>query len=523
MSRPESRLAKSRTTRPAAAKGDSAKSRAGGPDGLMEMDEAISFLKTTRPTFYRWLRSGKVRGLKVGRQWRFRRPDLERFLDGQGPRVDLRVSIGPLVEALAARAREAGVRDDPAPGADQVARAVRLMIGLAVAGRASDIHLTPHLFPGSAQSVAVLRLRIDGLLQEAARFDVRLLPAVIEGWKRQTACDLHEKDRPQDGRVVLKASEFVGSPQDRVIDLRSCFLPTALGESLTARLLAEVSSVSLQLDRIGYAAGDLERIQRALEAPWGLILATGPTGSGKTTALYSCLMRLAAPERKIVSVEDPIEYLLPWTTQVAVKESAGLTFARAMRAILRSDPDVILVGEIRDRESLLVAQQAVLTGHLVLTTLHTEEAAGALRRMVDMGGEPFLVADSTRLVISQRLLRRLCPECGREAAPAQELLDRAAQAARLGGVELERLPGRFREPVGCAKCARTGFRGRLAAAEVLEMTPEIGAALRRGAALDELRGIAVGQGMTTMAADGLRRAAEGQTSLAEVARCLGLR
>jgi type II secretory ATPase GspE/PulE/Tfp pilus assembly ATPase PilB-like protein len=223
-----------------------------------------------------------------------------------------------------------------------------------------------------------------------------------------------------------------------------------------------------------------------------------------------------------MSVEDPVEYLLPWVTQIPISEGDGLTFTRAVRSILRSDPDVIMIGEVRDRETLMLALESALTGHLVFSTLHTDEAAAALKRMVDMGADPFVIVDAARIVLAQRLVRKLCPECSRKAAPPADLARRAEQTARSGGLHWDSLAKSFREPAGCPKCNQTGFKGRTVVAETLLVSPEIGAALRRGAGVEELRGIAVGQGMTTLAADGIRRAAAGQTSLAEVFRVLGI-
>ena len=501
--------------RPAAKQAKAEAPAAPGPEReLIDMGEAIKLLKTTRPTFYRWLRAGKIKGMKLGRQWRFYREDVERFLTGQEPRVDLPADMGPLIRTLRERVEKLGVRDASWDDLNEVQQAVRLMIVLGVLSRASDIHITPHIKDRSTTCVAVLRNRIDGVLHPVAEIDMRLAPAIVEEWKRMAACDVHDKDRPQDGRIMMTLPEC---KEGQPLDMRVCFLPTGLGPSVTVRLL-EPAAV-LNLTRIDYAPHDLERIRRGLSHPWGIILATGPTGSGKTTTLYACLNELAKPEAKVMSVENPIECFLPWVTQVEVRDAAGLTFERAMRSVLRSDPDVILFGEIRSFEALCVNQQAALTGHLVLTTLHTDEAAGALRRMVDMGSDPFLIADSTKLIIAQRLIRRLCPHCSvEEKAPPADRLDAAAEAARRGGVNLHSIPHNFRKAVGCPKCGRTGYRGRTVAAETLEVTPEIGRALRNGAPVEELRAIAVGQGMTTMAADGARRAASGETSLDEVMR-----
>ncbi len=482
---------------------------------LLGMQQAIELLKTSRPTFYRWVRQGRIKGHKVGRQWRFYREDVERFLKGQEPRIELRADPTPLVATLARRLQEFGVSDPTSSETDEILRAATLIIRLGVALQASDFHLEPHPKQGADGPVGVLRFRVDGALQSALEFDARLLPAVDERFKTMANCNVHEKARPQDGRILVRIGDG-----GRLVDLRVCFVPAILGPSLTVRVLDPDVVQLLDLERIGYAPRDKERLLRWLHAPWGTILITGPTGCGKTTVIYACLNHLATPDRKLMSIEDPVEVLLPGVVQVPVRPQEGVTFATALRAFLRSAPNVIYVGEIRDCETLQIVHQAALTGHLLLTTLHTDEAARALTRMVEIGSDPFLVADSTRLIIAQRLIRRLCPACSVEDRPAESQLARAAELARAGGLDWAALPKAFRAPRGCAKCRQTGFRGRDVIAEALEVTPEIGSALRRGASLEELRTIAIGQGMTTMAADGVRRAAAGATSLEEVLRVL---
>jgi type II secretory ATPase GspE/PulE/Tfp pilus assembly ATPase PilB-like protein len=269
-----------------------------------------------------------------------------------------------------------------------------------------------------------------------------------------------------------------------------------------------------------YAEADKKRIQRWLGSLWGTVVFTGPAGCGKTSALYACLNQvLTGPSRpKVMTVEDPVEYLLPGTTQVPIREESGMTFGSALRAVLRSDADVIMVGEIRDLETLTLSLQAALTGHLVLISLHTSEAASALQRMIDVGANSFTVADATRLIIAQRLVRLLCPKCSVARKPTEPFITLAQKLARLGGLPWETLPGDFREPMGCKECNMTGFQGRTVIAEVLEVTPRVAAALTRGAATADLRAIAVSEGMATLASDGIRQAAQGRTSLAEVVK-----
>jgi excisionase family DNA binding protein len=492
---------------------------AGGPaedsGEIIDMKEAISLLNTTRSTFYRWVREGKIKGMKVGRQWRFYREDIERFLNGQEPRIDLPADIGPLISNLRERAQQLGAKETRPPDTPEVVEAVNLMIHTAAKMNTSDIHLASHIREDSGEKVAMLRYRVDGVLNQIAEIDIRLLPAIIEQWKSMATCDVLEKEKPQDGRA---SAEIEGEK----LDLRVCFLPTGLGESLTVRILDPRAAwlAQLKFDDLGFAPQDRDRISRWVEAPWGMIVVTGPTGSGKTTVLYACLNHVARPEIKVLTVEDPVEVFLPWTVQVPVRPAAGVTFSSALRSVFRSDPDVIMVGEIRDRETLHLAQQCALTGHLVMTVMHAGDSVGVLKRMVEMGSHPYIVGESVRLIIAQRLVRKLCTDCSMEQSSPANLLDQAEEMARAGGLDWDSLPKKFREPVGCAKCNQRGYRGRTVVAETLEVTPEIAAAFRNGASDEELRTIAVEQGMTTMAADGVRKAAMGITSLAEVMRIL---
>jgi len=493
------------------------KTHGDGEEALVGMEEAIRLLKTSRPTFYRWLRTGKIRGMKVGRQWRFYRGDIDRFLKGEAPRIELPVDIAPLVDVLRKQMGwKPGAPQVPA-GLNPVQQCVNTMIALGAKMAASDIHITTHR--RVAENVTILRYRVGGVLQQVAEIDTRLLPAVIEEWKRLAACNVNETKRPQEGRIGIVPSGRKEMGIEKALDLRVSFLPAALGESMTARIL-NPEVVMLDLEHLPYSPGDHERIRRAIRLPAGLVVVTGPTGCGKTTTLYACLKEIARSEVKVMTVEDPVEYLLPWATQVAVNSDCGVTFSAALRSLLRSDPDIILVGEIRDLQTAMVVMQAALTGHMVLTTLHTPDAVGALTRMVDMGIDPFLIADTTKLVIAQRLLRKVCRHCCIEESPAADRLDMASELARRGGVDLLTVEQQFNGVVGCAKCAKTGYRGRTVSAETLEVTTEIATALRNGASAEDLTSIAVGQGMTTMAADGVRRAAAGETALEEVLRVL---
>jgi type IV pilus assembly protein PilB len=359
------------------------------------------------------------------------------------------------------------------------------MIHLGLGLHATDLHVEPQ-HDGQHNQVH-FRYRVDGVLHTIATCDIRLLAAISEQWKRMAGCDVHEKTAPQDGVIRMDIHKDT-------LDMRVFFLPSYLGETVSVRFLSSGPEVPMELDRLEYAPRDRQKLDRWLASPWGLILVTGPTGCGKTTTLYSCLYRVVSPKVRVVSLEDPVELVLPGVTQVEVNPKANLGFPRAIRSVFRMDPDVILVGEIRDSETLQLCLGGALTGHLVFTVLHADEAITALTRMVDLGAPPFQVVDATKLIISQRLIRKLCTHCSVSAQPAQEQVSRALDVARTGGIDLASLPHKFRKAVGCPKCGQTGYRGRTVIAEMLEVTPEIGAALRRGASVDELRTIAIGQG-----------------------------
>lgn len=491
-------------------------------DDLISMQDAIDILKTTRPTFYRWLRSGKIKGMKVGRQWRFYREDIEKFLKGEAPRIDLPADIKPLLNDLKDQAGKLGIRKKFAADIPELDRAVSLMLAIGVMNKASDIHICPNMTYDSKAVAVTLRYRIDGILHQALEFDSRLLPGIIEQWKRMANADVNEKLKPQEGRIITEIDDPESETGERVVDIRVCFVPTGLGESLTARIL-DSSRLVMDLDKIDFTPEVREKLLRHVKAPWGLILFTGPTGSGKTTVMYCCINQLACPELKVMSIEDPIEYYLPWVTQMMVNEPQGITFKSMFKAIMRSDPDVIMIGEIRDLETLNNAMQGALTGHLVMTQLHVNEAARALTRMMDIGADPFVVADATRMIVAQRLVRLLCKECSVKDKPPRENLEWAKETANSGGLNWKSLPKNFRKPKGCKKCNGIGFKGRNIVVELLEVTPEIGKAVRERAGIDELTEIAIGQGMITIAADAVRRAANGETSLDETMRVVARR
>jgi len=483
-------------------------------DELISMKQAIQLLKTTRSTFYRWVRGGKIKGMKVGRQWRFYLEDIERFLKGREPRIDLPADIKPFIKELQQHTKKFGENDILLPETDEIRHALDLMILLAVKMRASDIHLAPNI-KEDGTTAATLRYRIDGVLHTIAEIDIRLLPILIEQWKIAASCNVYEKEKPQDGRILASAIS-------KGIDLRVSFLPTILGESLTVRIFDQ-SSAKIKLADIDFASYDREKIIRWVESSHGMIIVSGPTGSGKTAVFYSLLSHISNPERKVMTVENPVEFSIPWVVQVPVRSDVGLTFPVALRSIFRSDPDVIGIGELSDYETIEIAHHCALTGHLVIATMHADESVRVLKRMVDMGCDPFIIGESTGLITAQRLVRKICSYCNIEKTPSDKMLKKAEDIAQANGLDWNSLTKNFREPVGCDKCNNTGYRGRNVIAETLEVTPEIVSALGCDVTIEELRNIAIKQGMVSIAADGLRRSAMGNIPLAEVLRVLALK
>jgi len=363
---------------------------------------------------------------------------------------------------------------------------------------ASDIHIEPQ------EKDLRVRFRVDGVLREMMVFPKRLHGALTSRLKIMSEMDIAERRIPQDGRIKLF---FAG----RDIDIRLSTLPTIYGEKIVGRLLDQAGAI-LDIDRLGFSALNRQRFSEMCEKSYGIVLVTGPTGSGKTTTLYSALRRCISPEKNVITVEDPVEYRLPGINQVNVNPKAGLEFANALRAILRQDPNIIMVGEIRDAETAEIAIRAALTGHLVLSTLHTNDAASTVTRLVDMGIEAYLVASSVLGVLSQRLVRRICEQC-----KVAYTLEPNTPEYLFAGLDQGQQPNFYRGQ-GCPACNHTGYRGRTGIHEVLPLTPEIRALIMRGESADRIAAAAKREGMLTMAQDGVQKAMEGITTLAEVMR-----
>jgi type IV pilus assembly protein PilB len=380
-----------------------------------------------------------------------------------------------------------------------VVKLVNQIVAQAVERHASDIHLAP-----DGHEVRV-RFRVDGVLQDITTVPRRMAAGVISRVKIMAELNIAERRLPQDGRVGLAVD-------GRHVDLRVVTLPSVHGETIVMRVL-DKDSVVVALDTLGMAEPDCERFERAFNETHGAVLVTGPTGSGKSTTLYAALQKLNTPEKNIITVEDPVEYEIPGLTQVQVSSKVGLTFAAGLRSMVRADPDVIMVGEIRDRETAQIAVESALTGHLVLSTLHTNDAPSAITRLVEMGIEPFLVASALDCVVAQRLARMLCASCKRRAiVPAQILRENGYKAL----VDLEAY-----EPVGCRRCGGNGYRGRIGLYEVMDVSPEVQKLALERRPAEEIRDVAVRQGMRRLRDDGLEKVRQGRTSIAEIARVIG--
>jgi type IV pilus assembly protein PilB len=393
-------------------------------------------------------------------------------------------------------ARE-GVEDAP------IVKFVNLLIAQAVADRASDIHVEP------TESDLRIRFRVDGVLHEVMHSPRSIQGGVISRLKVMADINIAERRIPQDGRISLNVA-------GKAIDLRVATLPTVYGEKVVMRIL-DKTQARLSLEDLGFHPAVLPRFEACFRKPYGTVLVTGPTGSGKSTTLYATLNVLNSADKNVITVEDPVEYRLPGVNQVQVNPKAGLTFASALRSILRSDPDIVLVGEIRDRETATIAIEASLTGHLVLSTLHTNDAASTPMRLVEMGVEPFLVVSALDCVVAQRLARKLCDRCREEYEPTHAELTEAGWPAAL--LKAEGAPSLYRA-VGCAACSRTGYRGRLAVHEVLVMSEEIRRMVVERYSSDDIKKTALAQGMLTLREDGLVKVAQGKTTLEELFRVI---
>lgn len=377
-----------------------------------------------------------------------------------------------------------------------IVQLVKTMIEQAVRQRASDIHIEP------MEKQVRVRYRIDGALYEKAAYNISLLPALVARVKIIGGMDISEKRKPQDGRItqVVDRREF---------DIRVSILPTVYGEKIVMRLTSK-NALSREKSQLGLKPHDLQKFDHILKNPHGILLVTGPTGSGKSTTLYTALSELNKEDVNIITVEDPVEANIDGINQVQVNNKADLTFASALRSILRQDPDIIMIGEIRDQETASIAVQASITGHLVVSTLHTNSAASTITRLVDMGIEPYLIADATVGVIAQRLVRRLCPDCKRAKKADAEDLEMLMRKPK------EDLT--IYEPCGCAKCDGTGFRGRIGVYEIMEVTPQLKHIISKGGEVEAIKAQALKDGMHTLRMSATELVLDGTTSVQEMMR-----
>ncbi len=405
-----------------------------------------------------------------------------------------------------------------------VIRLVNLLINRAVALRASDIHIEPF------ENNLTVRYRVDGVLQEGEAPPVNSTAAVISRVKIMAKLNIAERRLPQDGRIQVRT-------QGKVVDLRVSTVPTLHGESLVLRIL-DKERVTLELDRLGFDGTTTKRLHDLLALPHGIILVTGPTGSGKTTTLYAALQSLNTPEKKILTVEDPVEYQLEGINQIQVKPQIGLHFAHALRAIVRQDPDIIMIGEMRDLETARIAVQSALTGHLVFSTLHTNDAGGSVTRLLDMGVEDYLLSSTINGILAQRLVRTLCTACRVPFRPSPSLLDELQQWSGprehsntkqepLTAQHNTLLPGlndvesfMLYKPAGCEKCSYTGYLGRTVISELLVLSDQVRQLILSRADGNQLQEAAIQAGMESMRIDGLRKVLHGTTAIEEVSRVI---
>jgi type IV pilus assembly protein PilB len=412
-------------------------------------------------------------------------------------------TLTDLVEGMRGLTEEAGaIRDDQPQRMQRLAegppvvRLVNSLLGQAIQERASDIHLEP-----GPEEIRI-RFRIDGRLRESARIPQRLQLPVASRIKIMANLDIAERRMPQDGQVELNLG-------DRIVDLRVATYPSIYGEKIAIRILDR--SIGLKnLGELGMPEALLPRLEETIANPYGLFLVVGPTGAGKSTTLYAIMQRVRAEDKNALTIEDPVEYKIEGLTQGQVNVKAGLTFAEGLRAMVRQDPDIIMIGEIRDVESAEIAVRAALTGHQVFSTLHTQTAATAVTRLLDMGLDPYLVASSLEAVLAQRLVRRICPHCREPYAPGEKILKDFAVARRPGAV--------FYRGKGCKQCRGTGYLGRVGLFELLSVDPQIQELIMARTPADIIQARAVGQGMRTLREDGLDKVLAGLTSFEEIIR-----
>jgi type IV pilus assembly protein PilB len=403
---------------------------------------------------------------------------------------DILKDIGPVPQDQTPVAVETPAEEAP------IIKLVNTLVMRALMEGASDVHIEP------TEKNIRIRYRVDGLMHDVSNTPLHLLSSIVTRIKVMSKMDISESRLPQDGRFELKV-------ENKVVDVRVSTFPSIYGEAIVMRLLDKTNAI-FSLGELGFNETNLQKFEETVKRPYGIILVTGPTGSGKTTTLYATLNHILSPEKNIMTIEDPVEYELAGVRQAQVNSKAGLEFANALRSMLRQDPDIILVGEIRDLETARVAIQAALTGHLVFSTLHTNDAAGTLTRLVEMGIEPFLASSAVAAVIAQRLIRTICPRCKAAYTPSPELLKKI-------GLDPQK-KYEFFQGKGCKTCRSTGYKGRMGIFELLTVDNKVQELVLRNATASEVKQLAIQQGMRTLRDDGLQKVLEGKTTIDEVIR-----
>ncbi|HEY3339446.1 MAG TPA: ATPase, T2SS/T4P/T4SS family [Propionicimonas sp.] len=406
--------------------------------------------------------------------------------------------ISSLLEEDAAGHSSTAAEDDEQAQLAPMVRFVNLLIAQAIDDRASDIHIEP------GEQDLIVRFRIDGVMKVVQRADRGIQDGVVSRLKIMSAIDIAERRRPQDGRM-----SFVH--HDRTVDLRVATLPTVWGEKIVLRILDNAASL-VTMRTLAMSPDNEARFREAIGRSHGMVLVTGPTGSGKSTSLHAALHEIISPKINVITIEDPVEFRIPGISQIQVSHRTGVTFASSLRAVLRCDPDVVLVGEIRDNETAITSIEAALTGHLVLSTLHTNDAPSAVIRLIEIGAEPYLVASALSVVVAQRLARKLCIHCRRPIEFSPEAMD------QLGFPYVPGEPPQLYHAGGCDYCANTGYRGRVALHEVMEISEAIGRVVARNGTLAEIRDLAAAQGMLPLRQDGWAKVSQGLTTVEEVLR-----
>ncbi|NRA37446.1 MAG: Flp pilus assembly complex ATPase component TadA, partial [Planctomycetes bacterium] len=436
----------------------------------IDMKEAIEILGITQPTFYRWLREGRIQGNKLGRRWRFVKTDIEGALRGESRAVSTPTGTEALIKELNQKISESGkepvLRTDE-PIKDLIATIIRLCTSLA----ATDVHL-------DAQSEGgMLRLRIDGVLHVVTHVSNDILAACVYAWKGLAHCNVQNQELPQSGLVEVLDGE------DK-ISIHVCSIPTIHGESVTVRV-QNFDIMSVNLDDVTFSQEHKERMYAALKEPFGLIIVSGPTGSGKSTTLYGMLNTYIKPEEKVMSIEDPVQFHLPGVTQLQVDAQKGMDFPTAMRACLRSDPDVLMIGEVRDQEVATLALQAAITGHVVITSMHASSMVKVIMSLREMGVNVQTIIEGIRLIVSQKLVRRVCAHCAEDHKLDQEQQRFIADICDEGGLARDALPKLWKKAVGCERC-NGGYHGRTVINETISCDGAFRSAIIDGANEDEL-------------------------------------